>query len=278
MNKIAIISDIHGNLEALNTVLKDIKKRKIEKIICLGDILGKGTHQEECVNLVKENCFIVVKGNNDDYFTQEWDLSGEELIEQKRYNWIRNKLSSESINYIKELPYCYEFYLSGRLIRLFHAHPEKNYNFIGNIDKLERLYELFLPSQNTISDLKADIVIYGHIHTQFMQKIYNRTILNAGSVGNAFDSFRNPLKDGNVKNTTVANYLILTGNLDSLDINSEISYEFISLPYDIDKELESNIDNIELISYKNEIKNGVYRDINKLSKSFEIRGIDKNQI
>lgn len=278
MEEIAIISDIHGNLEALNTVLKDIKKRNIKKIICLGDILGKGTHQEECVNLIKKNCYMVLRGNNDDFFASEWDLSNEELIEQKRYNWIRSKLSPDSISYLKSLPYCYEFYLSGRLVRLFHAHPEKNYNFIGNIDKLERLYELFLPSDNTISNLKADLVIYGHIHTQFMQRIYNRTILNTGSVGNAFDVFRNPLKDGNIKNTTVANYLIIKGNIDSLNIDKEISYEFVSLPYDIDKELESNTDNIELSSYKNEIKNGVYRDMNKLSKSFKIRGIDKNQI
>lgn len=45
MDKIAIISDIHGNLEALNVVLSDIKKRGINTIYCLGDIVGKGTHQ-----------------------------------------------------------------------------------------------------------------------------------------------------------------------------------------------------------------------------------------
>ena len=68
--KIAIISDIHGNLEALNTVLEDIKKRNIDKIYCLGDIIAKGTHQQECVDLVRANCEVVIKGNCDEYYSR----------------------------------------------------------------------------------------------------------------------------------------------------------------------------------------------------------------
>ena len=75
MDKIAIISDIHGNLEALKAVLADIKERNISKIYCLGDIIAKGTHQQECVNLIQENCEIVLKGNCDEYFTSDIDLS-----------------------------------------------------------------------------------------------------------------------------------------------------------------------------------------------------------
>ena len=276
MDKIAIISDIHGNLEALNNVLEDIKKRGITNIYCLGDIVGKGTHQEECVNLIKDNCQVVLLGNNDYFFSNTWNKELPE-IDQKRYNWSHRKLSMDSINYLFNLPFCHEFYLSGRLVRLFHAHPECNYNFIGNIDTIERLYELFLPSDNTISNNKADLVIYGHIHTPYMQRIYNRTIINCGSVGNAFDTFRNPDKDADVLNTTVANYVILTGELNSKEM-SLLNYEFINLPYDIDKELSFNDDNIEKEAYYNEIKYGKYRDIEKLDKSYSIRGINKNNI
>ncbi len=63
--RIAIISDIHGNLEALKTTLEDIQKRKIDKIFCLGDIVEKGHHPEECVKLIRENCEVVVQGNCD---------------------------------------------------------------------------------------------------------------------------------------------------------------------------------------------------------------------
>lgn len=278
MDKIAVISDIHGNLEALQTVLKDINNRGIKKIICLGDIIAKGTHQKECIELVKNNCEIVLKGNCDDYFASDIEMSIKSQQEIDRIIWNKSKLSQENVTYLKTLPYSYEFYLSGRLVRLFHAHPEKIDKFIGNIDQIERIYELFLPSKNTVSDLKADIIVYGHIHVPYIQKIYNRVIINPGSIGNAIDVFRNNDKDGNIKNTTVANYLILSGIYNSKDMNDKISYELVSISYDIEKELNSNVDNIEFDSYKEEMQNGKYRDMEKIYNSYEIMGIDKNKV
>lgn len=278
MEKIAIISDIHGNLESLKAVLNDIKERNIDKIICLGDIIAKGSNQHECIELIKNSCDIVLKGNCDEYFTSNIDLSNKAKQEVDRINWNKSKLTQENVEYLSNLPYCFEFYMSGRLVRLFHATPEKINDFVGNIDNIDRLYKLFLPSKNTISNQMADIVIYGHIHTPFIQRIYNRTIINTGSVGNSIDVFRNDKKDGNVKNTTVANYLIISGHYNSKNIDEKISYELVSIPYDIDKELESNTDNIEISSYEEEIRNGKYRDMEKIYKSFEIRGIDKNKI
>ena len=278
MDKIAIISDIHGNLEALNSVLRDIKERKIEKIFCIGDIVAKGTHQEECVNLIKDNCEVVLKGNCDAYFTSKIDRKTKPEIELKRIDWIDSKLSDESKEFLKSLPYSFEFYLSGRLVRLFHATQEKINGFIGNIDTIERLYSLFLPSENTISNKKADVVVYGHIHTPFIQRIYNRTIINSGSVGNSIDVFRNKEKDADVRNTTLANYVILSGKYDSKDINEKISFEIVSVPYDIEKELSENTDNIEKESYEEELRSGKYRNMEKIYKSFELRGIDIDKI
>ncbi len=206
------------------------------------------------------------------------DLSTKTNQEINRIIWNKSKLSDDDVKYINALPYSYEFYMSGRLVRLFHAHPGKIDKFIGNIDRIENLYELFLPSDKTNSQLKADIAIYGHIHTQYMQKIYNRVILNTGSVGNPIDVFRNDEKDGNVKNTTLANYLIISGNLNSMNYNDSISYEFVNIPYNLENELKNNTDNIEFDSYKEEILNGKYRDMQKIYKSFDARGIDKDKI
>ena len=278
MEKIAIISDIHGNLEALKSVIEDIKERNIDKIFCMGDIVAKGTHQQECVDLIRKNCEVVIKGNCDEYFTSDADLSGAPQLEIDRMNWNKSKLNEDPKNYLKQLPYCYEFYMSGRLVRIMHAHPEKINKFVGNIDKIDRLYELFLPSLNTVSDKKADVLIYGHIHTPYLQKIYNRVIINTGSVGNAIDIFRNDEKDGNTKNTTVANYLVISGNLASKNIDEKISYELVSVPYDISKELGDNDDNIELESYTEELKNGKYRDMPKIYKILSLIGIDKDKI
>ena len=278
MDRIAIISDIHGNLEALKSVLDDIKKRDIDKIYCLGDIIAKGSHQQECVDLVRNSCEVIIKGNCDEYFTSDTDLTNKSEEEINRINWNKSKIDNDTAKFLNNLPFCYEFYMSGRLVRLIHAHPQKIDKFAGNIDKLERLYELLLPSENTISDKKADILIYGHIHTPYLQKIYNRFIINTGSVGNAIDVFRNDDKDGNVKNTTVANYLIISGVLNSSDINEPISYELVNVSYDIDKELSDNSDNIEFDSYSEELKKGKYHDMTKIYNSFEARGIDKDKI
>ena len=278
MDRIAIISDIHGNLEALQKVLEDIKSRNIDKIYCIGDILAKGTHQQECLDLVRNNCEVVIKGNCDEHFTSDIDVSNIPLIEKTRVEWNRGKINNESREYVKTLPFCHEFYMSGRLVRLIHAHPERIDKFIGNIDFINNLYELFLPSSKTISNEKADVLIYGHIHTPFVQKIYNRYIINPGSVGNAIDVFRNSEKDGDTKNTTVANYLILSGNLNSQNIEDEFSFELVNLSYDIEKELSENTDNIELDSYSEELRNGQYRDMEKIYRSFELRGIKREDI
>ena len=276
--KIAIISDIHANLEALKSVLKDIENRNINKIYCLGDIIAKGSHPRECIDLVKEKCEIVLRGNCDEYFTSDIDLSNKTIQEINRIKWNKSMLDDEAIKYLTNLPFCYEFYMSGRLIRLIHAHPEKIDKFAGNIDSIKNIYSLVLPGDNTISGEKADILIYGHLHTPYVQKMYNRYIINTGSVGNAVDVFRNPSKDGNVKNTTVANYLILSGNLDSKNIDETFSFELVSVPYDIDKEINNSNGNIELESYAEELKSGMYRDMDKIYDSFSSRGINREDI
>ena len=266
MDKIAIISDIHGNLKALEATLDDIRDRGIKRIFCLGDIIAKGKHFDECIKLIRDNCEVVIRGNCDEYFTSDICLDNKSDIEVKRINWNKSRLSDDSISYLSGLPYCFEFYLSGRLVRLFHSHPNKINQFIGNIDTIDRLYELFLPTSNTISDNKADIVIYGHIHVPYVQKIYNRTIINVGSIGNSIDVYRDDDKDGDVRNTTVANYLVISGDYNSREYN-KLAYELVSIPYDIESELIDNEDNIELSSYSKELKEGRYRDGERIIKS-----------
>ena len=59
----AIISDIHGNLPALKAVLEDINKRKIDKTICIGDIIGKGPSSKETIDICRKSCDFIVCGN-----------------------------------------------------------------------------------------------------------------------------------------------------------------------------------------------------------------------
>lgn len=277
--KIAIISDIHGNLEALKATFEDINKKNVDKIICLGDIIAKGIHPKECIKLIKEKCDIVIQGNTDEYFAKKHE-NIEKLPEQeqKRIKWNQSLINEEDRNYLLNLPFSYEFYLSGSLVRLFHATNKVNNKAVSNFNDIKTKYEMFLPSENTMSDKVADVVVYGHIHHPYMDKIYNKTLINAGSVGNSFDTVRNDSKDSNVLETTKAYYLIIEGEYESKEYNSEISFQFIKVPYDIEKELEDEYKNIEKESYRCELTKGRYRDMTKINDNYRKLGIDVDEI
>ena len=277
--KIAIISDIHGNLEALKSTLKDIEKKKVDKIFCLGDILAKGIHPKECIDLIKKHCEIVIQGNCDRNFSEKHeDIECLPSIEQKRIKWNQSLITEEDRRYLLELPFCYEFYMSGSLVRIFHATPKYDDKAVINLDDIQTKLEMFYPSNKTISHNIADVVIYGHIHHQYMDRLYNKTIINVGSVGNSYDTIRNPKKDSNVMEVTRSNYLIIEGEYGSKEYNSEISFQFIKVPYDIEKELEDEKLNIEKEDYRYELKNGMYRNMNKVNNGFKNMGIDIDKI
>ena len=142
-------------MEAIKKTLEDIKKRNIDKIFCLGDIVEKGHHPEECVKLVRENCEVVVQGNCDvDMDTSIYKKSLHNIpveLMHARVNWLNSLLSDASKEYLMNLPFSYEFYMSGSLVRLFHAHPEKKTGVIINEDSYEDKYRMFEPSENTVS-------------------------------------------------------------------------------------------------------------------------------
>ena len=74
--KYAILSDIHSNLEALETALAHIKKNKVDQIISLGDVVGYGANPSECLAIVKQNCEVTIMGNHDqaveDFGLRSW--------------------------------------------------------------------------------------------------------------------------------------------------------------------------------------------------------------
>ena len=187
-------------------------------------------------------------------------------------------ITEEDRRYLLELPFCYEFYMSGSLVRIFHATPKYDDKAVINLDDIQTKLEMFYPSNKTRSQNIADVVIYGHIHHQYMDRLYNKTIINVGSVGNSYDTIRNPKKDSNVMEVTRSNYLIIEGEYGSKEYNSEISFQFIKVPYDIEKELENEKLNIEKEDYRYELKNGMYRNMDKVNNGFKNMGIDVDKI
>lgn len=104
----AVISDVHANVEALRAVIADASAQGAGKIVCLGDVVGYGPMPEATVAAVREWCDVVLAGNHDDAVSNRSgaedfiDLAGD-AIERHR-----EELSSESIRWLRELPYFYE--------------------------------------------------------------------------------------------------------------------------------------------------------------------------
>lgn len=149
-------------------------------------------------------------------------------------------------------------------MRVFHAHPEKKTAVVINEDSYETKYRMFEPSENTVSQKVADVVIYGHLHAPFMNKLYNKTLINVGSVGNSFNVIRDETKDSDVLETTCIHYLILEGEYGVEEYGANFSFEFVKVAYDIDKELEDLDKNIEQEAYWAELKEGKYRNMSKI--------------
>lgn len=276
MNRIAIISDIHGNLEALKAVLKDIKNRNVDEIYCIGDIIAKGAHSLECLELIRKNCKVIVAGNCDKHFSAEHtDLAEFPEAEQKRINYYKEILSKEQKEYLQNLPYSYEFYMSGSLIRLFHATPWQINKAIINQDSIQDKYELFLGTEKTQTMKTADIVIYGHIHHCYMDMLYNKTIINVGSVGNSYNVIRNSEKDSSVEEVIKAFYVIIEGELGTEEYSDTFSYQFIRVPYDIEKELEEK-PMVDQDDYVYELTYAKYRNMKKIEDNFKRIGVDIN--
>ena len=242
MEKIAIISDIHGNITALEAVLADINQRGIHRIFCLGDSIAKCANPDLVVDKLREVCEVMLIGNSD------YSICRPEVKDKKF--WSRVKIGEERANYLFNLPISYEFYLSGHLIRLFHASPvglSNIYNpMFSNKGTRYEGSELYNPEdlfQNTdfigktSNDPIPDIVGYGHIHTPCIFRFKNKTVFNPGSVGISVEMLNTDVNDKSNKFSTLASYIIIEGNYNSKDLAS-ISFNLVRVPYDIEKEIK----------------------------------------
>lgn len=243
MDRIAIISDIHANITALNTVLDDIASRGISRIFCLGDSVTKCANPDLVIDLLKEKCEIVLKGNCDEIISCPNNSGGK--------FWSREKIGEDRANYLYNLPVSTEFYMSGRLVRLFHASPH-NLSHIYNpmfsnshthrenveISNVLSLFENTDLIGKNANDPIPDIVGYGHIHTPNIFRFGNKTIFNTGSVGMPIEmSNSDNYLDETNRFSTISSYIILEGTYGSKDLSS-ISINLVRLPYDVQKEIE----------------------------------------
>jgi predicted phosphodiesterase len=236
MDRIAIISDIHGNIPALEAVLSDIKDKGINRIFCLGDLAGKGPKSVEAVDMIRDVCELVIQGN--------WDYM---LCNRKHelLTWHQEQLGADRLKYLGSLPMYYEFYMSGRLIRLCHASPADLFfrTFI-NTPEEDRL-KLFASTPTLAKE--SDVVGYGDIHGGYVDCSIGKILFNTGSVGNPLD-------------ITQASYAVIEGREGSETLSS-FSISIIRIPYDIDKAIDEALASSmpEKEAYIKELRTAIYR-------------------
>jgi len=122
MPKVAILSDIHANLEALNTVLE--KCREIDpgmEFVCLGDIVGYNANPHECLEIVRNlDCKGLVKGNHDEYVSSESGVEGFNANAKRAIEWTKGQLTEDELTFLGKLP-AFKSLFSGYNAVLVHA-------------------------------------------------------------------------------------------------------------------------------------------------------------
>ncbi|WP_053956260.1 metallophosphoesterase family protein [Inediibacterium massiliense] len=179
--RIAMITDIHSNIFALEAVLKDIKNKGVDCIYCLGDLVGYGPFPNEVIHLIRERNIPTVQGNYDQSVGEELfacgcDYKDDEsmALGTKSLYWTQENTTEENKSWLRALPQRIELQVKGRKILLVHGSPRRNNEY---------LYEDAKELEEIADMVHADIMVCGHTHKPFYKKINGLDVINAGSVG-----------------------------------------------------------------------------------------------
>lgn len=199
--RLGLVSDIHANRVALETVLEDLPC--VDELVCVGDVVGYNPWPAACVDLVREHCMATVEGNHD---------RNVESPETYRHNHMAHaglelakaQLNDDQQSWLRTLPRSVTV-ADGRVL-IVHDHPDHQdrYVYPGEFPALRPYLEEY------------DVIVLGHTHIQAVEHLDEGVVLNPGSVGQP--------RDGDPR----AAYAIL--DLEATDVGVDLH----RVPYDID--------------------------------------------
>jgi diadenosine tetraphosphatase ApaH/serine/threonine PP2A family protein phosphatase len=117
--RIALLSDVHGNLPAFQAVLADVDSTGVEEIWCLGDLVGYGAEPDACVELARSRCDLCLAGNHDLVVTGEIDIADFSSSAAAAAQWTQEHIGASALEFLKSLRPAE----AGRPIGLYHASP-----------------------------------------------------------------------------------------------------------------------------------------------------------
>lgn len=178
--KVALFSDVHGNLVALDAVLNDIEAAKPDRIICLGDVAATGPQPRSALARIRDLNVPVVMGNTDERLLHPTQDDADDDLARVIADidrWCRRQLSPDELEYIRTFPPTLEIDLDGRgSLLCFHGSPRSNTDLIYATTSADALEEM-------VAGVDATVLAGGHTHVQMLRRYKNLILLNPGSVG-----------------------------------------------------------------------------------------------
>ena len=185
--RIGIFSDIHGNLPALEAVLADLKARQLDRVYCLGDLVGYGASPNEVTARIQAEQVSTIMGNYDDGVGFDRDECGcayrdpeEKARGERSIAWTKAHTTPENKAFLRTLTPEIRFETGGRRVLLVHGSPRKMNEYLFEDRPLSSFQRLAATSE-------ADIIVFGHTHKPYTKLVDGVWFINAGSVGKPKD-------------------------------------------------------------------------------------------
>ena len=185
--RIAIFSDIHGNIHALEPTLADLKAQQPEQTYCLGDLVGYAAFPNEVTDRIRREGFPTIMGNYDDGVGFDRDECGcaykepvDRDLGQQSLEWTKAHTTDENKAFLRALVPQIRFDADGKRVLLVHGSPRKMNEYLFEDRALSSFERLAQTSE-------ADVIVFGHTHVPYTKDVGGVLFVNVGSVGKPKD-------------------------------------------------------------------------------------------
>jgi putative phosphoesterase len=187
MQRVAVITDVHGNLPALQAALARIDELGVDAIYCGGDLVGYGPHPNEVCALIAAREIPTIYGNYDYAIARDLDDCGcayisahDRELGQRSVDWTLAHTDQASKDFMRALPFDLRFSVGDSAVHLVHGSPRKVNEYLFE-DKPASLYERLAAAED------ADVLVFGHTHKPWVRDYGGVRFVNCGSVGKPKD-------------------------------------------------------------------------------------------
>ncbi|MDD3419217.1 MAG: metallophosphoesterase family protein [Candidatus Gastranaerophilales bacterium] len=175
--KIAVLSDIHGNMEALGAVLEHMKGESVDKVYVCGDLAMAGPEPSLAVDFFRQYDAAIIQGNTDEMIVKNIIPPIPVMAEALKYS--QQVLNDEQKSFLANLPVSHQEKIEDLNLLFVHGSPRRNNEDILPNQPSEKIADM-------IKDTTADVIFCGHTHLPCGYQIKKQTVVNVGSVGRPF--------------------------------------------------------------------------------------------